>query len=203
MIKINNVTKIIKQREILKNIKLNLNNGDFIMLHGHNGSGKTMLLRLICQLIKPTNGTISYKGNHRFGVIIENPTFFQNETAFYNLKYLASINKLIGDKEIETWLKTFNLYDVKDKKVKSFSLGMRQRLAMCQAFMENPDVLLLDEPFNGIDDENLEIVYKILAKEKKLSKIIVIASHMKITIPDLVTKEVRLSNGEIKSITSF
>ncbi|UOE94741.1 ABC transporter ATP-binding protein [Alkalihalobacillus sp. LMS39] len=201
MIKINNVSKRIKNQDILKNINLDVNSGDLIMLHGHNGSGKTMLLRLICQLIRPTSGTVTYEGTPRFGVIIENPNFFQNETAYYNLKYLASIKKIIGNEEIHKWLKTFNLYDVKDKKVKAFSLGMRQRLAMCQAFMENPDILLLDEPFNGIDDKNLKIIYDVLTREKKQNKIIVVASHVKIPISGLVTKEVCMSDGEIINIT--
>lgn len=201
MIKLKGVTKVIKNQKIIKNIDMNVNNGDLIMLHGHNGSGKTMLLRLISNLIKPTSGEIIHDDKLRFGVIIENPTFYLNETAFYNLKYLASFNKIIDAKEIERWLKTFNLYDVKNKKVKSFSLGMKQRLALCQAFMENPDVLLLDEPFNGIDDENLEIIYQILDREKKKNKIIIIASHVKIPVSGLITKEVRMSDGMIKSIT--
>ena len=203
MIKTNQVSKSIKDKVVLKDINIELSKGEFIMLHGHNGSGKTMLLRLICQLIKPTTGTICYEGNPRFGVIIENPTFFQNETAFYNLKYLASINKIIIDKDIHHWLKIFNLYDVKDKKVKSFSLGMRQRLALIQAFMENPEVLLLDEPFNGVDDDNLKKIYDVLSKEKEQGKLIILASHVKIPIPELVTKEIGLSDGEIKSIKNL
>ena len=203
MIKIENASKIIKKQEILKNINLEINCGDVVMIHGHNGSGKTMLLRLLCGLIKPSSGTVITEQDVRFGVIIENPTFFQNESGFYNLKYLATINKLIDDNEIDKWMKTFNLYEVKKKRVKSYSLGMKQRLALSQAFMENPDVLLLDEPFNGIDDENLEITYEIFAHAKEKGQIIVIASHVKIPVPDLITKEIRMSNGEIKSVTEF
>jgi len=198
MISINQVSKIIKNQTILDAIDLVLKPGDFIMLHGHNGSGKTMLLRLICGLIQPSSGEIKSEMNEpRFGVIIENPTFFLNETAFYNLKYLASINKLITDDDIHAWLKRFNLYDMKDKKVKSFSLGMKQRLALCQAFMEEPEILLLDEPFNGVDDDNLAIIYEVLAEAKAKGKIIIIASHVKIPIDGLATKEIRMSDGKI------
>ncbi|GAA0492890.1 hypothetical protein IRB23M11_02200 [Alkalibacterium sp. m-11] len=197
MINLKDISKVLKGKEVLTNINLTLNPGEVTLLYGHNGSGKTMLLRMICGLISPDKGELLLDSSFKFGVIIENPTFFLNETAFYNLNYLATINKRIGDKDILSWLKIFNLYEVKDKRVKSFSLGMKQRLALCQAFMENPDVLLLDEPFNGIDDENLEIVYNLLEKEKKKKKIIVIASHVKIQVEGLVDKQIKMSNGKI------
>jgi len=200
MINLENITKNIKGNMVVQDVNLKLSENDFVMLHGHNGSGKAMLLRLICGLIKPTSGEISREGNPSYGVIIENPSFFQNETAFYNLKYLATINKVIGNEEINEWLKTFNLYEHKDKKVKSFSLGMKQRLALVQAFMENPDVILLDEPFNGVDDDNLQVIYDILEKEKAKGKIIVIASHTKIPIDGLVTKSIRMGDGKITAI---
>lgn len=203
MIEINDVSKKVKQKEVLKKINLKLNKGEVFLLHGHNGSGKTMLLRLIAGLIQPSQGTVRVVGNYKYGVIIENPTFFLNETGFYNLKYLASINKHIDDNEIERWLKVFNLHDVRDKRVKSYSLGMKQRLSLCQAFMENPEVLLLDEPFNGIDDENLEIIYEVLLKEKEKGKIIVIASHVKISVEGLLDVQVKMSDGEITKINKI
>lgn len=177
MIELENVSKIINKRTILSNINVKFEEGNIYLLQGHNGSGKTMLLRMICGFIKPSYGSVSYSANYSYGVIIENPTFFEQETAFYNLKYLADINKKIGKTEIESWLSKFGLLEYKDKKVKTFSLGMKQRLALCQAFMEDPDVLLLDEPFNAIDNENLKVTYQLLQEEKKLGKIIVIASH--------------------------
>ena len=197
MIKLNQVSKTIRGNDVLKDINLEFNKGEVVLLHGHNGSGKTMLLRLLCNLIKPTIGKVEKSSILRFGVIIENPTFFQHETAFYNLKYLASINKMIGDVEIAAWLKVFNLYEKKDMKVRKFSLGMKQRLALCQAFMENPDVLLLDEPFNGIDDENMQAIYRTLEKEKANGKLIVIASHVKIPVDGLITKSVKMSDGAV------
>ena len=200
MIKLNQISKTIRGNDILKDVNLEFNKGEVVLLHGHNGSGKTMLLRLLCDLIKPTSGKIEKSSDLRFGVIIENPTFFQHETAFYNLKYLASINKIISDVEIEDWLKVFNLHDKKDIKVRKFSLGMRQRLALCQAFMENPDIILLDEPFNGVDDENMQAIYQAVEKEKAKGKLIVIASHVKIPVDGLVTRSVKMSDGRIVEV---
>lgn len=177
MIEIINVTKEIKGKKVLKNINLKFKKKEMILLKGHNGCGKTMLLRLIAGFIKPSTGTIKGIENCSFGVIIENPSFFLNETALYNLKYLAKIKNIISDEDIFESLKIFDLYDVRNNKVKTFSLGMKQRLALCQAFMENPDILLLDEPFNAIDDENLTRVIKLLNNFKEKGKLIIIASH--------------------------
>lgn len=197
MIELKNVSKIIKGKTILSNINVKFEEGNVYLLQGHNGSGKTMLLRMICGFIKPSYGSVSYSTNYSYGVIIENPTFFEQETAFYNLKYLADINKKIGKEEIENWLGKFNLLEYKNKKVKSFSLGMKQRLALCQAFMENPDVLLLDEPFNALDNENLKITHQLIQEEKKSGKIIIIASHGDYNFD--YDSKVTLSEGKIVS----
>ena len=98
---------------------------------------------------------------------------FKHETVLYNLKYLASIRKKIDVKTIQKWLKVFNLYDQKNVRVGKLSLGMKQRLALCQAFMENPDILLLDEPFNALDHENSIILKDIIENEKRNRKIII------------------------------
>ena len=187
MIKIKNVTKTINNKVVLENINVNFKEGEITLLCGHNGCGKTMLLRLACGFINSTSGERLEEKEYKYGVIIETPTFFLQETAFQNLKYLASINKTIADKEIELWLKKFNLYE--------------QRLALCQAFMEDPDVLLLDEPFNAIDDENLKIVCDLIKEAKKNDKIIVIASHSNIDNLKF-DNVVRMSDGKIKEITN-
>lgn len=199
MIKIENVSKTLKGKRVLSDINLELNSGECVAVVGHNGCGKTMLLRLICGLIKPDCGAVTTDG-YRYGVIIENPSFFMNETAMYNLKYLAAINKKADTEAIERILKEYNLYDVRNKKVKTFSLGMKQRLALCQAFMENPDVLLLDEPFNAIDDKNLKITYDNIRKNKEDGKIIVIATHGIIAKECGIDKIIRMNEGEIVSI---
>ena len=120
-----------------------------------------------------------------------------HETALYNLKYLANINKTIDENTINEYLKIFNLYDVRNKKVSTFSLGMKQRLALCQAFMENPDVILLDEPFNALDEENLKIACENIYKQKEKGKITVIAAHGEIPNECGINKTIKMNNGEI------
>ncbi len=201
MIKIENVSKIIKKKKVLENINLRLKPGEIILLKGHNGCGKTMLLRLMAGFIQPTNGNVQILDKIRFGVIIENPTFFEQETAYFNLKYLANINKLINNDVILDYMKKFNLYDVRNNKVKTFSLGMKQRLALCQAFMENPDILLLDEPFNAIDEENFYKIVEMINELKKEGKLIVIASHGDIESLKF-DKIIKMNNGKITNINN-
>lgn len=199
MITVNNVNKTLKHKEILKNINLEINEGDFILLQGHNGCGKTMLLRLLCGLISPDSGTVSGRERCSYGVIIENPSFILNESAKSNLKFLAGINKIIGDTEIDEFLKAFNLYKERDKKVRTYSLGMKQRLALVQAVMEDPDVLLLDEPFNAIDDENLEQIYKILDAYNRAGGTVIIASHGDYRSKCAFSRVITMSDGAITS----
>ncbi len=177
MIEIENVSKRIKKHTVLDDVSLSVESGDFILLKGHNGSGKTMLIRLISGLITPDAGMVKRANGLSFGVIIETPNFFMSETAMYNLKYLASVNKKIGEDRITELLKRFNLYRHRNKKVRTFSMGMKQRLALVQAMMEEPDVLLLDEPFNGIDDDNLAITYRLLNEYHREGHTVIIASH--------------------------
>lgn len=197
MIRLTNVQKKLKGKNILQNINLELQEGECIAVTGYNGCGKTMLLRLICGLIKPTSGDVKYEKDYSFGVIIENPAFFMNETGLYNLKYLAGINKTIDENTINEYLELFNLYDVRNKKINTYSLGMRQRLALCQAFMENPDVILLDEPFNALDEKNLSIVCNMIRQEKEKGKIIVIAAHGEIPEECGINRVLKMEEGRI------
>lgn len=198
MIKLQNVEKVIKGKTVLKNINLSINNNDYILLKGHNGCGKTMLLRLIAGLIYPTQGKIDIDKEYTYGVIIENPTFLLGESALYNLKYLAEINNRISTEDILEWMKKLNLYEVRNKKVRSFSLGMKQRLAIIQAVMENPDILLLDEPFNAIDDDNLNIIFDILNQYSRDGHVIIIASHGDYSEHCNFNRIISMSDGGIK-----
>lgn len=170
-------SKNIKGKVILNNINLKIEKGKIYGLQGANGAGKTMLLRLICDLIKPTSGEVRIKRGATFGVVIENLGFLFNETAYNNLKYLANINKKIGDAEIESVLEKVGLADNKNTKVKKFSLGMLQKLGIAQAIMENPDILLLDEPFNALDSKSIEAVKALLLDLRNNGTAIVIAAH--------------------------
>ncbi len=196
MIEIKNATKIINKKTVLDNINVRFSKSELILLKGHNGSGKTMLLRLIAGFINPTTGVVKRTEPLKFGVIIENPAFFLQETAFFNLKYLANINKEIDDAVIDEWLKELDLYEFRNNKVKTFSLGMKQRLALCQAFMENPDILLLDEPFNAIDEDSYKKIIELIKKLKKEGKLIIIASHG--DVPSLIfDRIIKMKNGKI------
>lgn len=177
MVELINVSKTINGKPILTDINFKTEKGKMIGLEGHNGSGKTMLLRMLCGLIKPTSGTVDIEDGTTFGVIIENPGFMFNETAYNNLKYLADINKRIGEKEITQVLERVGLAEKANVKVKKYSLGMLQKLAISQAVMETPDVLLLDEPFNALDNESCENVKNILLEMKEKGCAIVIVSH--------------------------
>lgn len=200
MIELEKVCKIISKNEVLHEINYTFEEGKCYLLSGPNGGGKTMLLRVICGLIKPTIGFVSGAENKTFGIIIENPEFFKNETVFYNLKYLASINKKIGDDVIDEWLKTFNLFEQRKTPVRKLSLGMKQRLALCQAFMENPDVILLDEPFNALDTENAEVLKSVITKEKSKGKIIAVAAHnLSEEVKEIFDYNIVIENGCIKN----
>lgn len=176
MIRFEAADKRIKNKKILTDINVTFEEGKMYLIEGHNGCGKTMMLRAICGLIKPDKGTIHYDKNYSFGAIIETPTFIESDTGMINLKFLANIRKEIGEPQILYWMEKLNLLEYKDNKVKTYSLGMKQRLAICQALMEDPDVILLDEPFNALDEANYLNVIEML-NHLKPGKIIVIAAH--------------------------
>lgn len=202
MIKLKAVTKRLKNRLVLNDISVTFEKGKLYLLCGHNGSGKTMLLRMLCGLIKPDSGTVE-KPEYTYGVMIETPNFILHETARQNLKFLASIQNKIGMKEIEKSLAEVHLLDEADNKVKNYSLGMKQRLGFCQAVMENPDVLLLDEPFNALDEEHFDLILQRIL-EMKQDTIIVIAAHgfdtEKYPVFDQV---ITMNNGKVTKITEL
>ena len=198
MIDIKNLTKTLKGRNVLSEINLQFEDGNTYLITGQNGSGKTMLLRAICGLIRPTSGSIEFDRPCSFGVIIENPSFIENETALFNMEYLASIRDIIDRSTIENVLEKVNLLQFKKQKVKRFSLGMKQRLGICQAIMEDPDVLLLDEPFNAIDKENLTQIYNLLNGLREKGKLIIIASHGQVNFSELtIDAEIVMADGRI------
>lgn len=186
MIALENVSKKIKGQEILQNISLLVETGQCCGFVGNNGCGKTMLLRAICGYMNIDSGIIDIDGKRigkdidfikNAGVIIGETQFINNLSGFDNLKILAEIQNRIGDSDIVDQLKQLNLYYERNKKVKKYSLGMKQRLRLAQAFMENPQILILDEPFNALDKHTvLEVQSKILS-EKEKGKTILLTSH--------------------------
>lgn len=204
MIRVKNVSKKLKDKFVLQDINLEFEEGKMYLLQGHNGCGKTMLLRMLCGLISPTSGEVCNDVEYDYGVMIENPSFIEEKTGFYNLKYLASVKKKISDEQINGMLEKFDLYSAKDQKVKKYSLGMKQRLGIIQAIMENPEVILLDEPFNALDEKNYNKMLEQLEKEKESGKIIVIAAHMIQTeVLQFFNQKIVMDAGTVKEIVNI
>lgn len=208
-IKISNLNKDIKNNVILKDINLDLKRGYIYGIIGRNGSGKTMLFRAICGLIKPTSGKIfiDNKELHKdisfpesVGVIIEQPGFWEDYTGLENLKILASIKNIITEKEIKNSIDRVGLDPDDNRIYKKYSLGMKQRLAVAQAVMEKPDLIILDEPTNGLDNEGVDLVRKILLEEKDRGATILIASHNSEDIDILSDKKYKMDSGNISKI---
>lgn len=188
MINVDNLSLTIKRKVILDNINLEVKRGSIVGLIGRNGSGKTMLMKCICGFVKPTYGTITADGKlvgkeidfpENMGLIIETPTFINYYSGYKNLKILSGYKKLIGEEKIVEVLKKVWLYDERKKPVMKYSLGMKQRLAIAQAIMEDPELLVLDEPMNGLDKHGVEEMRKLFQKLKDSGKTIILASHNK------------------------
>lgn len=205
-IKITDVNKTIKKAPILRDINLEFTGGKVYGLRGKNGSGKTMLMRAICGLITPDSGIIDINGKilgkdisflESIGVLIENPAFIGNYTGFKNLKVLASIQNRIGDEQIRKALEDIGL-DPDDKRTyRKYSLGMKQKLGIAAAVMENPDIIILDEPINALDDVSVEKVHDILEEQKKRGAVIIIACHDKEELDQLSDEIIEISDGRI------
>lgn len=186
MIEIKHLSKIIDKNIILDDINMKLDYGKVYGLVGRNGCGKTMLMRHMLGFVYSTKGSITIDGKvlgkdidmpENVGAIIENPGFIPEYPGFKNLKILAAIKGKIKNDGIREAMKLTGL-DPDDKKhVGKYSLGMKQRLGIAQAVMENPDILLLDEPMNGLDNEGVQEIRKLLLKRKEMGNLIVIASH--------------------------
>ena len=205
-IKITDVNKTIKKAPILRDSNLEFTGGKVYGLRGKNGSGKTMLMRAICGLITPDSGIIDINGKilgkdisfpESIGVLIENPAFIGNYTGFKNLKVLASIQNRIGDEQIRKALEDIGL-DPDDKRTyRKYSLGMKQKLGIAAAVMENPDIIILDEPINALDDVSVEKVHDILEEQKKRGAVIIIACHDKEELDQLSDEIIEISDGKI------
>lgn len=209
LIRLLNVEKKIKNKYVLENINLDIEEGKIYGFIGHNGCGKTMLFRAICNFINLTAGEIYVKDVKlqpkafypvRLGAIIEYPGFIDSYTGIENLEYLADINKYIDKNAILDVMKQVGLYDFKDEKVKKYSLGMRQKLGIVQAIMEDQELLVFDEPTNALDEDSIKIFREIMISKKKQGKTILIASHHKEDLEDLFDYTVKMSNGRIESV---
>ncbi len=204
-IEIENITKKFKDSAILNNVSIKFEIGKIHGLIGRNGAGKTMLLKCICGFVIPDSGSIIVEGKcigtdcdvpDNIGIIIEAPGFLPNYDGFTNLRFLAAIKNKITKEQIIKAIEDVGL-DAKSKKhVGKYSLGMRQRLGIAQAIMENPDVLILDEPMNGLDNQGVTEIRTLLAEMKKNGKTIILASHSKEDIDVLCDTVHEMDHGQ-------
>ncbi len=209
MIKVNNVSLKIKKDMILRNINVEFDDGKIHGIIGRNGSGKTMLMKCICGFIRPTEGEITVAGKRigidcdfpeSVGIIIETPEFIPYYTGFKNLKLLADIRHKITDDDIKRSIELVGLDPKLKKSVKKYSLGMRQRLGLAQAIMEDPDLLILDEPMNGLDKDGVGEMRKYLLDLKNHDKTILIASHSAEDIDVLCDSVVEMDKGKMERV---
>ena len=205
---IKGLNKKIKGSPVLTDINLEFNGGKVYGLKGKNGSGKTMLMRAVSGLITADSGTVTINGEvlgkqisfpRSIGVLIENPAFISNYTGFKNLSVLASIQKRIGVDRIRQTLEEVGL-DPDDKRTyRKYSLGMKQRLGIAAAVMEYPDIIILDEPVNALDESGAMLVREILRKAKERGAIIILACHDREELEFLSDVIYEISDGRIVS----
>ncbi len=206
IIEIKEISKSFRGVKVLKNVSMTLESGHIYGFIGHNGSGKTVLLKLICAFFEPTTGEILFNGtniikNNEYPpstrALIERPTFISELSGKENLELLAKIQKKIGEKEIENALEKVGLEKEKDKLYYKYSLGMKQKLGIAQVLMEDPQILILDEPFNGLDDESAKNIRQLLLEEKKKGKLIILATHLKEDIELLCDELYKFDDGVV------
>lgn len=209
VIDVKNVTKKYREYTVVNNVSLTVEKGNIVGLIGRNGSGKTVLMKMICGLAAPTSGEISVNNSivgkdidipDNIGVIIETPGFLPNFSAYSNLMQLAKINRKIGKTEVYNAIKKVGLNPDDKKHVGKFSLGMRQRLGLAQAIMEDPELLILDEPMNGLDKESVSEIREYLMELRKSGKTILLTSHSAEDINVLCDEVFEMNKGNISKV---
>lgn len=206
MIQLQNVTKRIKENTVLDNVSYTFKSGFVYGLYGQNGSGKTMLLRAISGLRNLDSGSIFIDGEKlhdkiefppETGIVIENMELLPECSAKRNLQMLAKIKNIADEKDISFSLERVGLDPDSDKKVKKFSLGMKQRLNIAQAIFENQKIILLDEPTNALDEDAVQLIYKIIREEKSRGATIIVATHHKEDLKEVCDVILKIAEGKI------
>lgn len=209
MIKVEGITKTFKNNVVLDDISMTFKEGKVYGLIGRNGSGKSVFLKILCGFYKPDKGKVFYDKLDLFEsdsfppdtrCMIEKPNFIPDLSGFENLKLLAKIQNKISDDQILDTMKKLNLNKEINKSFSKYSLGTKQKLGIAQVLMEDPRVIILDEPFNGIENSTVEDVRKLLLEEKKNGKIIIIATHIKEDLEKLVDEVYEFDNGKVTKI---
>lgn len=206
LIELKNVSKSFKTELVLQPTNLSFEKGKIYGLTGRNGSGKTVLLKIISGFLKPDTGTVTVNGvllgeknefPDNMGILIDRPGFLPRQSAFQTLKSLSQIRKTISDSDIRDVLRKVGLENAGKKHVGKFSMGMKQRLGIAQAIMENPTILLLDEPMNGLDNQGVSEMRNLLKNYCSRDRVIILASHMQDDINDLCNIVYHIDAGKI------
>ena len=209
MIVVKNASKAFGKEAALQNVSMVFEEGKIYGIVGRNGSGKTVLFKCIMGFLKLDDGKVIVDDKvvgldvdviNNAGIIIENPGFLPGYTGYQNLKFLAKLTRKIGKKEIMDAMTKVGLEPLSKKHVGKYSLGMRQRLGIAQAIMEDPDILILDEPMNGLDNQGVEDIRKLLLELKEQGKTILIASHNREDIDVLCDHVWEMDRGVAKQL---
>lgn len=201
---VTHLDKFFGKNQVLYNINVDFEAGKIYGIIGRNGSGKTVLFKCICGLVPISNGTITVRGKEvgkeigipdNMGIILETPGFLPGYSGYKNLKFLADIKKKVGTDRIREVMELVGLDADDKKKVSKYSMGMRQKLGIAQAIMEYPDILILDEPMNGLDNKSVEDIRRLFLQMKEEGKLMILASHNKEDISCLCDTVYEMDNG--------
>lgn len=205
-LEVKEINKKIGVDDVLSEISLSMEKGKIYGLQGRNGCGKSMLMRIICGLVLPTSGKVLIDGKQlgkelsfpeSIGVFIEKPGFLDAYSGFQNLSMLASIKKQIGGVEIKETLKRVGLEEVMHKKYKKYSLGMKQKLGIAAVIMEHPDIVILDEPANALDEKSEHRLWKIVREEKERGALVIISCHTAEVLEEVSDEIFKMDQGQI------
>ena len=204
MISVEHVSLTIGTAQILRDVSARFEEGDIHGIVGRNGSGKTMLMKCICGFIRPDSGKILVDGKQMgrdvdfppdLGLLIEMPGFVPYYSGLKNLELLAAINRRVSKERLNACMEQIGLGDAKNKRVSKYSMGMRQRLGIAQAIMEDPRLLILDEPLNGLDEQGVEDIRALLLELKSQGKTILLSSHNREDIDLLCDSVCKMEGG--------
>ena len=205
-LEVEEINKKIGVDDVLSEISLSMEKGKIYGLQGKNGCGKSMLMRVICGLVLPTSGRVIIDGEElgkelsfpeNVGVFIEKPGFLDAYSGFQNLSMLASIKKQIGGREIKETLKRVGLEEVMHKKYKKYSLGMKQKLGIAAVIMEQPDIVILDEPANALDEKSEGRLWQIVREEKERGALVIISCHTAEVLEEISDEIFKIDQGRI------
>lgn len=206
---LDHVKKRIGEEMVLNDVTLRLDAGKVYWLRGENGAGKTMLLRLLAGMISATEGEFRYNGtpcifgkkrSFSLGIILENMGLYDEFSLYENLRLLASVNKICGDKDISASIKRVGLDPDSKKRFGKFSMGMKKRAMIAQAVMERPEVLLLDEPGNGLDEDGRKMLYRILQEERDRGAVVVVSSHLNDDLGEMADVVIDVQEGVFQEV---